>query len=229
MARHRPLVVGCSIGTRAGLVGSLGVFATRGEKPGFITSPSAIAPFGSEAIGESVFQPGASGRVSLSERTRVGTVAAIAAELSGTGPTRFGAFVELFGEVPIDPTFPVMIGSWRAFGDVLPPDKIVVGATVAKLGCATGMSFGEGVGIDMTMPIQVSDRRKVPFGGLIEIAGRFEPFSLPGDAGAAVFDPVSGAVLALVVAGSDGTTDQRSYAMPPEPTLRRLDAHLIAS
>ncbi len=226
-ARNRPLVVGASIGTRSGLFGSIGAFARRAGRPGFITSPAALGAFGRDVLDESVFQPGAAGGVGLSERTRVGAVSAFVSEINRDQPACYGAFVEVFDQVPVDIDLPVTVGAWRAFTGVAEPAAAIIGSPVAKLGCRTGLTFGVIMGTDATVQIQIGERgQSVLVAGLLEIGGKLASFSLPGDAGAAVFDPVTGAILGLIVAGTEGDAP-RTYAVPVSPILERLEAELI--
>jgi hypothetical protein len=221
-SRKRPLCVGSSIGTRSGVIGSIGVFAMRERRRGFVTSPAALGVFGSDMLGVSVFQPGAAGDAGLSERTRIGTLTAV-----DIGPTWYGgAFVELFEEVEADTALPIQIGAWNDFTGVADPSKSKLLGRVAKIGCATGLTFGITSGTDSTQEIQLPDGHFRRFDDLLEIRATFGSFSLPGDGGAAVFDPVTGSVLGLVVAGADGP-DPPSYAVPLLPVLQRLGAKLL--
>jgi hypothetical protein len=209
------------------MFGSIGAFAIRHGRPGFITSPAALGAFGGDLLDESVFQPGAAGGVGLSERTRIGTVAAVVREIPRHQPACYGAFVEVFDEVALEAELPVTVGAWRAFSGVAAPAAAIIGSPVAKLGCRTGLTFGVIEGVDATVQIQIGGRgQSVLVAGLFEIGGKLASFSLPGDAGAAVFDPVSGAVLGLIVAGTEADTP-RTYAVPALPILEKLEAELI--
>ena len=221
-ARQRPLCVGSSIGTRSGAAGSIGVFAIRERRRGFVTSPAALGAFANDRVGLSVFQPGATGDVGLSEQTRIGTVRAV-----DIGRARYGgAFVELFEEEEVDAALPITIGAWDCFTAVLNPSEWKLLGRVAKIGCATGLTFGIISGTDSTREILLPDGHSRRFDDLLEIRARSGPFSLPGDGGAAVFDPVTGSVLGLVVAGADGP-DPPSYAVPLLPVLEGLNAELL--
>jgi hypothetical protein len=214
-------MIGASIGTRSGLMGSIGLFAKRkGGRLGFITSPDALGPLGKDVIGESVFQPGALSQ-GLSERTRIGTIRAVVTEIDDASPARYGAFVELLEEVSVDTDLPVKVGELRRFKDVS-HEPISLLSPVAKLGCTSGLTFGKISAVDLTLRINAGGRTRREFRGLIEIRSGLEPFSLPGDGGAAVFNPDTGYVLGLIVAGAEGEEPQ-SYAVPLLPTLERLE------
>jgi len=220
-SRKRPLSIGSSIGTGSGAIWSIGVFAARDGRRGFVTSPAALGVLKSDGLGLSVFQPGAVGGVGLSERTRIGTVTSI-----GIRPPGYGAFVELFEEVEVETALPIQVGRWSDFTGISDPSESKILERVAKIGSATGLTFGVTSAVDIVQQIQLPDGHFRRFDSLLEVRARFGPFSLPGDAGAAVFDPVTGSVLGLLVAGAD-VPDPISYAVPLLPTLESLRAELL--
>lgn len=223
--RHRPTIAGTSVGHFHVTAGTLGYFAERKGRLGFISNNHVLANSNDAAVGDVILQPGALD--------------------GGERPGDEIGFLEHF--VPIRRTPNFVDCAFAAFhGDDLPGairlpdigkvkginDDLTEKMRVRKYGRTTGLTRGrvtafelDNVTVDFEAPLRI-----VRFDGQIEIEGADEgPFSKSGDSGSLIVDGRRRAVGLLFAGGTTGGGNGKglTYACPIQTVLDALDARLL--
>jgi hypothetical protein len=168
----KPLALGDLIGHRNG-AGSLGFFARRNSRIGFVCIAPAVAPDGAQ-IGDWIYAKPVGAFVQLAPSSRVGRLAAF---------TETVAFVELAPQT----SWAGNVIDGTPLGDIMTdPD---IGAVVGKIGAATGVTTGRISAHMSTVRMQTDKAIDIP--DLIEVTSGTN-FSAPGDGGALVFSARAG-------------------------------------
>lgn len=223
--RTRPLRPGISIGSRnVDRVGTLGAFVQPGSggNDSFLTCAHVLAPWGSTALNESVFQPAPSPEKAAD---RVARVSAFERKV-GVGSLDVGV-CELDEGIGLDGLLFPPFGGWK--GGVATNTPELLGERTWKVGRSSGLTKGEVSAVDMTLYFKDVTASggvvRLAYQDLIEITPNGTPFSLPGDSGAVVLTN-SGMAVGLHTAGNFGTdgvsTKPVSYCQPVGPLLDHL-------
>lgn len=223
--KHRPLVIGCSVGHYKITAGTLGAFVRpkAGGSPAILSNNHVLANENRARSGDAILQPGvydgganpgdAIAQLSKFIRLRRSGVNLVDA-----------AFATVAEGIKIDAATLAGIGKLKGLG----PTPIVDELEVSKAGRTTGTTTGRVTAFELDGVMVDYDAGTLRFDNQLEIEADDKPFSSGGDSGSLIVDRDCLAV-GLLFAGSDqggmhghGTT----YANPIHPVLDALDVAL---
>lgn len=226
--RHRPLLIGSSIGHHEVTAGTLGavVRPCAGEGQRLLSNNHVLANENKGKAGDPVIQPGSfDGGLNGSDTVAV---------LDGVVKLRKAAAnrVDCATATPargIEADARTLKGLGKLAG--LGPDFVDAGTTVAKVGRTTGLTHGRVTAFELDNVIVGFDVGNLRFDGQIEIEGEDEEaFSDGGDSGSLIVEADTRLAVALLFAGTDlgGTNGQGlTYANPIRVVLDALDVDLV--
>jgi hypothetical protein len=225
--RHRPLLIGSSIGHLAVTAGTLGCFVTNDadDAARILSNNHVLADEGRGRTGDDVIQPGSidSGSAGIDS---VGHLATFV-ELQPFQTNKIDCALATINEdVPFDPSSLRGVGRLEGIAnDLLDVDW------VGKLGRTTGRTKGRVTAFEVDNITIAFETGTFQFDGQLEIeSDGSTPFTNGGDSGALVFSEGDHLAVGLVFAGSDqgGTNGQGlTYANPIGVVLSELGAKLL--
>jgi hypothetical protein len=225
--RHRPLLIGSSIGHVAVTAGTLGCFVTTPEDnaPRILSNNHVLADEGQGQRGDEIIQPGSIDR-GRSGQDSVGRLDNFKEFRSSESNQVDCALATINENVSFDPSSLSGVGTLKGVANnLLDIDR------VGKLGRTTGRTKGRITAFEVDNIAVVFETATFQFDGQIEIeSDGTAPFSNGGDSGSLVFSEGSHLAVGLLFAGSDqgGSNGQGlAYANPIETVLSELRAGLI--
>ena len=225
-ARHRPLIVGCSIGHWRITAGTLGCFVeTKSGAVRILSNNHVLADENRGKTKDAIIQPG-----DLDGGARPGdTIGGLGkyVRLKKTGTNLIDcALATLKDGVEFDASRLDGIGKLAGLAE----DPLDIGDRVAKVGRTTGTTRGRVTAFELDNLIVGFDLGNLRFDDQIEIEGAgTKPFSQGGDSGSIIVNAKREAV-ALLFAGSDqgGKNGQGlTFANPIGAVLKALDVDLL--
>jgi hypothetical protein len=225
--RHRPLLIGSSIGHIAVTAGTLGCFVTTDEDnaPKILSNNHVLADEGQGDRGDEIIQPGSIDK-GRSGQDSVGRLADFK-EFERSEPNQVDCALATINEgVTFDPSSLSGVGSLKGTAyNLVDIDR------VGKLGRTTGRTRGRVTAFEVDNIAVVFETGTFQFAGQIEIESEGSgPFSNGGDSGSLIFSEDSHLAVGLLFAGSDqgGSNGQGlTYANPIETVLSELGAGLL--
>ncbi len=225
--RHRPLIVGASVGHVAITAGTLGAFVqTAADELAVLSNNHVLADENRAEIGDAIIQP-----ADLDDGESPRDVVAALAEYVPIAPVGINlvdcAFATLVDGVGVDP-----VGMLGALGNgmVAPQDA----DQVQKLGRTTGLTAGRVSAFNVrSLIVEYEISPTVRFDGQIEIQAQDGgDFSLGGDSGSLIVSDGDRVPVGLLFAGSDQGGDAGgpvTYANPIAEVLAALNVELYRS
>ncbi|HEX2137350.1 MAG TPA: TIR domain-containing protein [Microvirga sp.] len=214
--RVRPLRIGSSVGGLAMISGTLGAFAIDDSGTVYLITAVFVTAEQDYRIGAAMLQPAALDG-GMWPRDRIGQVSRLLPLGPSVPITNMVALVRLDDDVALNAMIPFIgrITGVRAIdGDIL-------GATVRKVGNATGLTTGQIVLINTDLRMASPD---IESDDMITVTDALMATNMsgPGDAGALVVDDRNRAV-GIIVAGSLTHT----VIAPLDAVLRQFEVHLL--
>jgi hypothetical protein len=223
-ARHRPLLIGSSVGHVRVTAGTIGAFVSvdGDDRPRILSNNHVLADENRGAEGDAVLQPGAAD----GGRDPADVVAALDAfvALAEDAPNAVDAAIAVVAE-----GIAVQDGELTGVGtlgtDPLAPEDV---ETVGKLGRTTGRTTGRVTAFELDNVIVAYDAfPTLRFDDQIEIEGTGSaPFSQGGDSGSLIWDEASRRPVGLLFAGGEEGDVDVTYANPIGAVLGALGARL---
>jgi hypothetical protein len=225
-SRHRPLLIGSSVGHYEITAGTLGCFVRlKDGRTGILSNNHVLANENHAARGDPIIQPGRydGGR---DPRDAVATLAAyVRLRRSAVNDLdcALGALVD-----DVDSQLAALKGSGqlRGLADDVPEDTVL-----EKLGRTTGRTRGRVTSLELDGLIVSYDIGNLRFAGVTEIEGvGRRAFSAGGDSGSVIYARDGKLALALLFAGSEqggSNGEGLTYAHSLSAALESLDAELL--
>jgi hypothetical protein len=222
-ARHRPLIIGASVGHFRITAGTLGAFVTvsADDRPRILSNNHVLADEDRGAPGDAILQPGpADGG---DDGDAVATLER-AVRLRLDAPNAVDAALAL-----VDPGIAIdertLAGDGALAPGVVPPEDA---AAVRKVGRTTGRTEGEVTAFELDgVAVTYGELGTLRFDDQVEIGGTGAgPFSQGGDSGSLIYDAATRRAVALLFAGGEEGGEDVTYGNPIGAVLDALDATL---
>lgn len=223
-ARHRPLLIGSSVGHFRVTAGTIGAFVSveGDDRPRILSNNHVLADENRGARGDAVLQPGtADGGQDPADR-----VAALDAfvELADAAPNAVDAALAVVAE-----GIAIQDGELTGIGTLgtepLPPGDA---GAVGKLGRTTGRTAGRVTAFELdNVQVAYDAFPALRFDDQLEVEGTGSgPFSQGGDSGSLIWDAASRRPVGLLFAGGEEGDVDVTYANPIGAVLTALGARL---
>jgi hypothetical protein len=226
--RHRPLVIGCSVGHYKITAGTIGAFVSPkgGDAPAILSNNHVLANENRARKGDAILQPGDYDGGKNPADEVAGLTKFIRLRRSGANHAD-AAYASLNDAIKFDPVTIAGTGKLKGVSSSPVADDL----EVRKSGRTTGATRGRVTAFELDGVVVDYDIGTIRFDNQIEIEADDKPFSLGGDSGSLIVD-ANGEAVALLFAGSDsggahghGTT----YANPIQAVLDGLGVTLLLS
>jgi hypothetical protein len=224
-ARHRPLLIGCSVGHFRVTAGTIGAFVTVAgdDRPRILSNNHVLAEEDRGAPGDAVLQPGSADGGGSDDA--VATLER-AVRLRTDAPNRVDAAIAVVDEgVEVDTRTLTGDGA-LASGIVAPEDA----GAVRKVGRTTGRTEGRVTAFELDgVAVAYGALGTLTFDDQVEVQGSGNgPFSQGGDSGSLIYDAATRRAVALLFAGGEEGGEDVTYGNPIGAVLDALDATLAA-
>jgi hypothetical protein len=223
-ARHRPLLIGTSVGHFRVTAGTIGAFVSvAGDaRPRILSNNHVLADENRGAEGDAILQPGTAdgGR---NPEDAVGTLGKFVA-LDDSGPNAVDTALAVV-DAGVEVTDGTVTGVGQVGGaPVAPADA----RAVEKLGRTTGHTAGSVTAFELdNVVVAYGAFPSLRFDNQIEIGGTGpNPFSQGGDSGSLIFEAGSLRPVGLLFAGGQEGGEDVTYANPIGAVLAALGAEL---
>ena len=223
-ARHRPLLIGSSVGHLRVTAGTIGAFVSvAGDgRPRILSNNHVLADENRGAEGDAILQPGTAdgGRDPADAVARLGAFVA----LDGGGANAVDAALAVVDE-GVEVADGTLTGVGEIGGGPVAPEDA---GAVEKLGRTTGRTAGRVTAFELDNVIVAYDSfPALRFDDQIEVEGAGAgPFSQGGDSGSLVYDAASRRPVGLLFAGGEEGGEDVTYANPIAVVLAGLGAEL---
>jgi len=224
--RHRPLLIGASIGHHAVTAGTTGAFVQhrKSRKTVILSNNHVLANEDKGKPGDAILQPGAYDN-GMQPGDVVGALLD-AVKMKNSANLVDAAIASISADIEYDPLLLTNLGKLAG----LRASPLDPGDRVAKVGRTTGLTHGVVTAIEVDDVVVGYERGSLSFDSQIEVEGTGDaPFSAGGDSGSMIVDAEFKACALLFAGGDTGGTNGKglTYANDFHMVLSALNIDLV--